>query len=198
MSGWILCHSNAIGWLRMNLNEGLNASRTENTALSKLMGLANICKYHQASMQRTELDTFVTHCSLVTSNGDIDLVQHWIRWLLDAIRIYVMACCMVAPSHYLNKCWFIVFVCLFVFPVLNLQTNFSSMLNKPSIFPWWFWKTLTHLQFRMRYLNIEDFQHNDVIKWKHFPRYWPFVRGIHRSPVNSPTKASDAELWWFL
>ena len=28
--------------------------------------------------------------------------------------------------------------------------------------------------------------HDDVIKWKHFPRYWPFVRGIHRSPVNSP------------
>ena len=30
--------------------------------------------------------------------------------------------------------------------------------------------------------------HNDVIKWKHFPRCWPFVRGIHRSPVNSPHK----------
>ena len=28
--------------------------------------------------------------------------------------------------------------------------------------------------------------HDDVIKWKHFPRYWPFVRGIHRSPVTSP------------
>ena len=28
--------------------------------------------------------------------------------------------------------------------------------------------------------------HDDVIKWKHFPRYWPFVREIHRSPVNSP------------
>ena len=26
--------------------------------------------------------------------------------------------------------------------------------------------------------------HDDVIKWKHFPRYWPFVR----SPVNSPHK----------
>ena len=23
--------------------------------------------------------------------------------------------------------------------------------------------------------------HDDVIKWKHFPRNWPFVRGIHRS-----------------
>ena len=30
--------------------------------------------------------------------------------------------------------------------------------------------------------------HDDVIEWKHFPRYWPFVRGIHRSLVNSPHK----------
>ena len=30
--------------------------------------------------------------------------------------------------------------------------------------------------------------YDDVIKWKHFPRYWPFVRGIHRSPVNSSHK----------
>ena len=30
--------------------------------------------------------------------------------------------------------------------------------------------------------------HDNVIKWKHFPRYWPFVRGIRRSPVNSPHK----------
>ena len=30
--------------------------------------------------------------------------------------------------------------------------------------------------------------HDDVIKWNHFPRNWPFVRGIHRSPVDSPHK----------
>ena len=29
---------------------------------------------------------------------------------------------------------------------------------------------------------------DDIIKWKHFPSYWPFVWGIHRSPVNSPHK----------
>ena len=29
---------------------------------------------------------------------------------------------------------------------------------------------------------------DDVIKWKHFPRDWSFVRGIYRSPVNSPHK----------
>ena len=29
---------------------------------------------------------------------------------------------------------------------------------------------------------------DEVIKWKHFPGYWPFVQGISRSPVNSPDK----------
>ena len=31
--------------------------------------------------------------------------------------------------------------------------------------------------------------HGDVIKWKHFPHNWPFVRGIHRSRWISPHKA---------
>ena len=30
--------------------------------------------------------------------------------------------------------------------------------------------------------------HDDVIKWNHFPCYWPFVRGIHQWPVNSHHK----------
>ena len=30
------------------------------------------------------------------------------------------------------------------------------------------------------------YTHNDVIKWKHFQRYWPLMRGIHRSPVHTP------------
>ena len=33
-----------------------------------------------------------------------------------------------------------------------------------------------------------SYPHDDVNKWKHFLRYWPFVRGIHRSPMNSPHK----------
>ena len=32
--------------------------------------------------------------------------------------------------------------------------------------------------------------HDDVIKWKHFPRYWPFVRGIHRGPGQRPVTRS--------
>ena len=32
--------------------------------------------------------------------------------------------------------------------------------------------------------RFADAYHDDVIKWKHFLRNWPFVREIHRSPVN--------------
>ena len=39
--------------------------------------------------------------------------------------------------------------------------------------------------------------HDDVIKWKHFPRYWPFVRGIHRWPVDSPHKDQWREALMF-
>ena len=47
-------------------------------------------------------------------------------------------------------------------------------------------------------IRLASWQHDDVIKWKHFSRYWSLVRGIHRLPVKSPTKASDLELRRFL
>ena len=40
--------------------------------------------------------------------------------------------------------------------------------------------------------------HDEVIQWNHFPRYWPFMGGICRSPGIPFTKASDAELWCIL
>ena len=40
--------------------------------------------------------------------------------------------------------------------------------------------------------------HDDVIKWKHFPRYWPFVLEFTGPRWIPLTKASDAELWCFL
>ena len=40
-------------------------------------------------------------------------------------------------------------------------------------------------------VNFVQKYHDDIIKWKHFPRYWPIVRGIHQSPVNSPHKGQS-------
>ena len=61
-------------------------------------------------------------------------------------------------------------------------------------------------------VNVNWPEHDDIIKWKHFLLYRPFVWGIHWSPVNSPhkgqwhgalmfsviTMASDTEFWCFL
>ena len=43
------------------------------------------------------------------------------------------------------------------------------------------------------WLQATEFSYDDVIKWKHFPSYWPFVRGIHRSgeiPAQRPVTRS--------
>ena len=50
----------------------------------------------------------------------------------------------------------------------------------------YFWHRSPHMPHHNPYTFY--FYHDDVIKWKHFPRYWPFVWGFHRSPVNSPHK----------
>ena len=45
---------------------------------------------------------------------------------------------------------------------------------------------MTSRSSHFRVIGVLCQEHDGVIKWKHFPRY--FMRGIHRSPVNSPHK----------
>ena len=46
--------------------------------------------------------------------------------------------------------------------------------------------------------SVMKFWSHDDINWKHFPRYWPFVREATGHRWISLTKSSDAELWCFL
>ena len=55
------------------------------------------------------------------------------------------------------------------------------------------WLAFNKHQTWTKQINTMYPDHNDLIKWKHFPRYWPLVRGIIRQ-----TKTSVAELWCFL
>ena len=45
---------------------------------------------------------------------------------------------------------------------------------------------------------ISRTSHDDVMKWKLFLHYWPFVWGIHWSPVNSPHKEPVMQTLIFL
>ena len=65
--------------------------------------------------------------------------------------------------------------------LLSKQSNYNDLRLYDSLE----WESMSACVFC---IAINVMFHDDVIKWKHFPRYWPFVRGIHRSPVNSPHK----------
>ena len=78
--------------------------------------------------------------------------------------------------------------------VLSNHSQTSQCLMKPGVFGH-LWKKSVHSQyiaviFDKTKLSAITHQkgHDEVIKWKHFSHYWPFVRGIHRFPVNSPHK----------
>ena len=89
--------------------------------------------------------------------------------------------------------------------------------NKDVIMAWLY--SAYHIGFQ--YITVECYNvlysvsdvivnvHDDVIKWKYFQRYWPFIRGIHRSPpvtrrfdvsvdVHLNKRLSkQSRCWWF-
>ena len=81
--------------------------------------------------------------------------------------------CMFYVHHYLVP----LFICIYVYSFIYLSIHWKSGTSDPMVL-------------MLFVLQCTDYKYNfltqgDVIKWKHFPRYWPFLRGIHRSPVNS-------------
>ena len=76
----------------------------------------------------------------------------------------------------------------------------SPLSNGPTILIHEKWYII-HEEWYIWYISFTIYHnssHDDVIKWRHFPRHWPFVRGIHRPRWIPRTKASDAELWCIL
>ena len=74
----------------------------------------------------------------------------------------------------------------------SINLNFPFSLNMNGFTSYDYYMSMPHIYNiyvnRSREISCHSNGHNDVNKWKLFPRYWPFVRGIHRSPVNSPHK----------
>ena len=95
----------------------------------------------------------------------------------------VMAYCMTAPIHYMNQCWLIIEDVLWHSHENNFTRN-THELHPLHVFGNYTF-TITTASPSGQWVKLP---HDDVINWKHFPRYWPFVMGIHRSPVNSPHK----------
>ena len=71
--------------------------------------------------------------------------------------------------------------------VMKMQQMNISMFNRKYLVT--IIRQINHTWFSIAILTLIAFSHDDVFKWNHLPRYWPFV------PL---TKASDAKLWCFL
>ena len=106
----------------------------------------------------------------------------------NIILAQVIALCWLGNNYYLEQRWT------------------SSIMPYCITWPHWEWAgnwildmqnryrficSMTHILKLGRILRLQQVAyniHDDIIKWKHFLHYWPFVRGIHWSPVDSPHK----------
>ena len=82
-------------------------------------------------------------------------------------------------GHHVNQ-WWLDYRCIYTSPSepMMVRLPMHIYVTRPQWVKW-----------RMCVLpSLSNIVHDDVIKWKHFPRYWPFVRGIRRLLVNSPHK----------
>ena len=113
----------------------------------------------------------------VNIKGSTEATHHWLvvrgihRWLDSTHKRPVFR--KVFPCHDFVRTNAI---CIFI-----AYTNFRNIILIR-------WILITVINHSIRNTNTYYLNHNDVIKWKHFPRYWPFMRGIHRSTVNFPHK----------
>ena len=129
----------------------------------------------------------------------------WPTKCYDIPAKFVLAC--FETIFVFTMCWF---ETISSSPCARLQRKLKVNARGPNIYmcdlKWYTdnkaqlntWKTHHALNHNTKFYFVLEHnisgtcKHDDVIKWKHFPRCWPFVRGIHR------TKASDAELCYFL
>ena len=108
--------------------------------------------------------TFAKPCSSAYTGQHLLHQRPWCRVIEITKSIYHGRKEKLLPSHI--NVWFHTWISVF------MQPNSNEILRLWCNGYWW----------------NEWLLHDDVIKWKHFPRYWSFVRGIHRSPVNCPHK----------
>ena len=87
----------------------------------------------------------------------------------------------LSHSYNRNICLWGINIDVFLSWVDNKQISYCPIIvyNGSTV-----WNRFVLYAHSIQYIYLS--YHDDVIKWKHFPRYWSFVRGLHRSVVNSP------------
>ena len=145
------------------------------------------------------IETVRFTCMYFVSNDEIKIVNQIDTIHIMPVIMYVCGCvqyalCLCYRTYQLR--WYF---------LAAPSPSLITAMNWITTTEYWTWYPGRHITTwdggvagLQRAVGLRDSPHDDVIKWKHFPRYWPFVWGIHRSRWIPHTKASDAELWCFL
>ena len=148
-----------------------------------------------------------------------------VKWMsrntfdVNSTLVQVMCWCHQATSHYLCQCWSRTMTPIGVTRPQGMNTHLpvmhdwckciTSLSNFIQIYHISCHLGILHRAtihiIIMRNLtkvyhmsSLELYPDHDVIKWKHFPRYWPFVWEFTGNGWIFLTKASDAELRCFI
>ena len=102
----------------------------------------------------------------------------WCPLQIEQSDIYLSVCCKMSSCVFVVSVWEAGNV-----RIMHILLNLDSSVFTPCL------QTLNTTRPTF-YIQMCGFQqrHDDIIKWNHVPCCWPFVRGIHRSPVNYPHK----------
>ena len=126
------------------------------------------------STRRAQLSwTILVLNSLLTARSRwyfIDIIFNLVSlciWYIDSLHFYIL--------YIFAQIWLNTRVDLRIISFMHERRINSEALEYHDS---WFLFTVSYF----------SFPQDDVIKWQHFPRYWPVVWGIHQSPVNSPLK----------
>ena len=129
--------------------------------------------------------------------GPDSIIAHCVIFINNCCVFYIQSILLWSNGSGVNT---ICYYCTRRAPLLDSSANGGKGFNLNTLLLSWKGKWLIGINYtdmgviqRMRFDTSVEFiprivHHDDVIKWKHFPRYWPFVWGIHRLPVNSPHK----------
>ena len=118
-------------------------------------------------------------------NKDAVNIEEWFRWYESSRIIICLSCHSITEP----RCGYIYQQCIQRENLyhknprctINSRLNRNSHIESHRIYMWKVYLNTCGINWKL-------YVHDGVIKWKHFPRNWPFVQGIHRSPVNSPHK----------
>ena len=121
------------------------------------------------------------------------IYQFCIQWVQSFDFCYVAIQCHNASYYIAYKCWSIMVIRLnkqrdtIRWITISRYAFYHIIMQKFIALPSMSIPQTVQIHCSMRGSGKRE-GHDDVIKWKHFPRYWPLVRVIHRWPGNSPHK----------